>query len=191
MAVDPFQCFTLDQWRADIILYIQIYFQDLMNWVHYYYHYILTLLPKRRVNLWIRAKLLQIYNHKPKRGAGYTCLHPQVFRGESPLPLSKDCVSWLMGHIYLKSEETFLPDQWYVKLSACVIKLILQEAKGTRLCWTSSHVKPKYWAKWCVFSGRTDSSEWPVVTGMKLFVFNSKSCLMFVFSVWKAWNSSL
>lgn len=39
-----------------------------------------------------------------------------------------------MGHIYLKSEETFLPDQWYVKLSARVIKLILQEAKGTRLC---------------------------------------------------------
>lgn len=142
-------------------------FNELVTLLSFYFF---GLLPKRRVNSWIRAGLWS----QAKKGSW---VHLTAF-----IPrFSQVKVLFLFQRtVYLKSEETFLPDQWYVKLSACAIKLILREAKGTRL-WTFSHVKPKYWAKWCVFSGRTDSSELQVVTGIELFVFNSKSPLVFVF----------
>lgn len=156
----------------DIILYVHIYFHNLMNWVHCYYHYILALLPKRKVNLWIRAKFLQIYNHKPKRGAGYTwqSSSPGFQRWKSSSSFKGLC-SMTYG-LYLLEKWSNFPS-WSM---VCEVIFTCDQINFTgSQRWTFSHMKPKYWAKWCVFSGRTDSSELQVVTGMKLFVFNSES----------------
>lgn len=143
-----------------------IRFQNLMNWVHYYYSILLSYF----IYLWSQAK---------KR----SWLHLTAFipRFSEVKVLFQRIVChdfWVIFTWKVKK----LPDRWYVNLSAPVIKFILpQDSVELSVMW-NLNIEP---------SGVFSVAEQIVITGSHLFVFNSKSLLVFVFSVWNAWNSSL